>query len=95
MQVENSLWCEAYRPQNLDTYVGNEHIKDKIQTLIDQQDIPHLLLAGRAGTGKTTLAKMLVNNIECDSLFINASDENSIDTIRNKKGSLQPLGLNH
>lgn len=94
MQVENSLWCEAYRPQNLDTYVGNEQIKTKIQSLIDSQDIPHLLLAGRAGTGKTTLAKMLVNNIECDYLFINASDENSIDTIRNKiKGFVTTMGF--
>jgi DNA polymerase III delta prime subunit len=94
MQVENSLWCEAYRPQNLDTYVGNENTKAKIQTMIDQQDIPHLLLAGRAGTGKTTLAKLLVNNIECDSLFINASDENSIDTIRNKiKGFVTTMGF--
>jgi DNA polymerase III delta prime subunit len=94
MQVENSLWCEAYRPQNLDTYVGNEQIKTKIQSLIDSQDIPHLLLAGRAGTGKTTLAKLLVNNIECDSLFINASDENSIDTIRNKiKGFVTTMGF--
>jgi len=94
MQIENSLWCEKYRPQNLDTYVGNEHIKNKIETLIEQQDIPHLLLAGRAGTGKTTLAKMLVKNIECDYLFINASDENSIDTIRNKiKGFVTTMGF--
>ena len=68
MQIENSLWVEKYRPEILEKYVGNEHIKDKIQTLIDQQDIPHLLLAGRAGTGKTTLAKMLIKNIECDYL---------------------------
>ena len=94
MQVENSLWVEKYRPVVLDKYVGNEHIKDKIQTLIDQQDIPHLLLAGRAGTGKTTLAKMLVKNIECDYLFINASDENSVDTIRNKiKGFVTTIGF--
>jgi len=94
MQVENSLWVEKYRPTVLEKYVGNEHIKDKIQTLIDQQDIPHLLLAGRAGTGKTTLAKMLVKNIECDYLFINASDENSVDTIRNKiKGFVTTIGF--
>ena len=47
-------------------------------------DLPHLLLYGRAGTGKTTLAKLLVNNIDCDYLYINASDENSVDTVRNK-----------
>tara|TARA_Y100000004_G_scaffold30647_1_gene31928 strand:- start:1099 stop:2022 length:924 start_codon:yes stop_codon:yes gene_type:complete len=94
MTIENSLWCESHRPQNLETYIGNEHIKAKIQTFIDEQDVPHLLLAGRAGTGKTTLAKMLVKNIDCDHLFINASDENSIDTIRNKiKGFVTTMGF--
>jgi len=94
MQVENTLWVEKYRPVTLDNYVGNELTKAKVQTFIDNQDIPHLLLAGRAGTGKTTLAKMLVKNIDCDYLFINASDENSIDTIRNKiKGFVTTMGF--
>ena len=51
---------------------------------LESGDLPHLLLFGRAGTGKTTLAKLLVNNIECDYLYINASDENNVDTVRNK-----------
>lgn len=78
------MWCERYRPTDLTNYLGNEHIRKKIEGWIKEQDIPHLLFAGRAGTGKTTLAKMLIKNIECDYLFINASDENSVDTIRNK-----------
>ena len=81
---ENSLWVEKYRPKNLSTYIGNEHMKTKVQKYIDTQDVPHLLLYGKAGTGKTTLAKLIVNNIECDHLYINASDENSVDAVRFK-----------
>ena len=51
---------------------------------LESGDLPHLLLYGRVGTGKTTLAKLLVNNIECDHLYINASDENNVDTVRTK-----------
>jgi len=51
---------------------------------LDSGDLPHLLLFGKAGTGKTTLAKLLVKNIECDYLYINASDENNVDTVRTK-----------
>ena len=81
---ENSLWVEKYRPTRLENYVGNEHLKAKVERYIKSNDVPHLLLYGRAGTGKTTLAKLIVKNIECDYLYINASDENSVDTVRNK-----------
>ena len=94
MQTENTIWCERYRPTTMNDFVGNKHIKDKIASLIDEQDIPHLLFAGKAGTGKTTLAKLLIKNIDCDYLFINASDENSVDTIRNKiKGFVTTIGF--
>jgi len=83
-KIEHSLWVEKYRPRSLDTYIGNEHLKSKVSRYLESGDLPHLLLYGRAGTGKTTLAKLLVNNIECDHLYINASDENSVDTVRNK-----------
>ncbi len=81
---DHSIWCEKYRPSSLDTYIGNEHLKSKVDIYLESGDLPHLLLYGKAGTGKTTLAKILVNNIECDYLYINASDENSVDTVRNK-----------
>jgi replication factor C small subunit len=81
---EHSLWVEKYRPQTLADYVGNETIKETIQQYLDNNDIPHLLLHGKAGTGKTTLAKLIVNTIKCDSMIINASDENNVDTVRNK-----------
>ena len=82
--MSNTLWVEKYRPSSLDTYIGNEHLKSKVSMYLESGDLPHLLLFGRAGTGKTTLAKLLVNNIECDYLYINASDENNVDTVRNK-----------
>ena len=84
MQIEHTLWVEKYRPISLDTYIGNEHLKSKVEVYLESGDLPHLLLYGRAGTGKTTLAKLLVNNIECDHLYINASDENNVDTVRTK-----------
>ena len=82
--MEHSLWVEKYRPNKLENYIGNEHLKSKVKRYIDDQDIPHLLLYGRAGTGKTTLAKLIIKNIECDYLYINASDENSVDSVRFK-----------
>jgi replication factor C small subunit len=81
---ENSLWVEKYRPKNLDSYVGNENLKKKVSRYLKEGDVPHLLLFGNAGTGKTTLAKLIVQNIECDHMYINASDENSVDVMRNK-----------
>jgi DNA polymerase III delta prime subunit len=81
---EHSLWVEKYRPQTLSEYVGNETVKETIQQYLDSNDIPHLLLYGKAGTGKTTLAKLIVNTIKCDSMIINASDENNVDTVRTK-----------
>ena len=82
--MSNTLWVEKYRPTTLDTYIGNEHLKSKVSVYLESGDLPHLLLFGKAGTGKTTLAKLLVNNIECDYLYINASDENNVDTVRTK-----------
>lgn len=80
----NSLWVEKYRPQVLDSYIGNDSVKESVKQMLERKDIPHLLLFGPAGTGKTTLAKMLVGNIPCDYLYLNASAENGIDLIRDK-----------
>ena len=84
MQIEHTLWVEKYRPSTLDTYIGNDQLKSKVAVYLESGDLPHLLLFGKAGTGKTTLAKLLVNNIECDYLYINASDENNVETVRSK-----------
>lgn len=80
----HSIWCERHRPSKLEDYVGNDTLKAKVKQYIETNDIPHLLLYGSAGTGKTTLAKLITNSIKCDMLYINASDENGIDTIRVK-----------
>ena len=93
-RLDNTLWVEKYRPNELDSYIGNDHLKKKIKVYLESGDLPHLLLYGRAGTGKTTLAKLLVNNIECDHMYINASDENSVDTVRNKvRGFASTIGF--
>ena len=81
---ENSLLVEKYRPSILKNYVGNENIKIAIAKYIEQNDIQNLIFYGPAGTGKTTLAKLIVKNLDCDHLYINASDERGIETIRDK-----------
>ncbi|MEY4332440.1 MAG: hypothetical protein RLZZ196_1178 [Bacteroidota bacterium] len=83
-KINNSLWVERYRPTKLEDYVGNESLKEKINLYIESGQVPHLLLYGKAGTGKTTLAKLIVKSIDCDYMIINASDENGVDTIREK-----------
>ena len=93
-EVNNSLWVEKYRPSKLDEYVGNEHLKTKVADYLQSGDVPHLLFFGKAGTGKTTLAKLIVNSIDCDHIIINASDENNVDTVRNKvKGFASTIGF--
>ena len=82
--MSHSLWVEKYRPTDLSTYIGNEHLKEKVKVYLESEDVPHLLLFGKAGTGKTTLAKIITSNIDCDYMYINASDENKVDDVRNK-----------
>lgn len=94
MSSEKYLWVEKYRPETLDGYIGNDHFVTKLGIWLEEGDIPHMLLYGPPGTGKTTAAKIITNNINCDVMFINASDENSVDTIRNKlRGFAQGIGF--
>lgn len=81
---EHSLFVEKYRPSSLENYVGNEHLKTTISRYLEQNDIQNLIFYGQAGGGKTTLAKLIVGNLDCDYLYINASDERGIETIRDK-----------
>jgi replication factor C small subunit len=81
---EHSLFVEKYRPSKLENYVGNEHLKTTISRYLEQNDIQNLIFYGQAGGGKTTLAKLIVGNLDCDYLYINASDERGIETIRDK-----------
>ena len=68
----------------MENYIGNQQLKDTVKGYIEKHDIPHLLFYGTAGTGKTTLAKAITKNIDCDVMYINASDENSVDNVRTK-----------
>jgi replication factor C small subunit len=82
--VENTLWVEKFRPSTLDGYVGNELVISKVKLYLENGDVPHLLFYGGAGTGKTTLAKIIAGNVDADIMYINASDENNVDTVRTK-----------
>ena len=81
---KHTLWVEKYRPDILEGYLGNEEFISNLQEWISKNDFPNLLLHGTPGTGKTTAAKLIIKNIKCDHLYLNCSDENGIDTIRDK-----------
>jgi DNA polymerase III delta prime subunit len=81
---KHTLWVEKYRPNLLEGYLGNEEFISNLQEWISKNDFPNLLLHGTPGTGKTTAAKLIIKNIKCDHLYLNCSDENGIDTIRDK-----------
>ena len=82
--INNSLWNEKYRPNVLKNYIGNEHLKGTMAKYLEDNDINNMIFYGPAGCGKTTLAKLLVKNLDCEYLYINASDERGIETIRDK-----------
>jgi DNA polymerase III delta prime subunit len=81
----SSLWCEKYRPKTVEDLCISDEMRDLLESFKQKKDIPHLLFAGKPGTGKSSIAKIIVNDIlKCDYLYINSSDENGIDTVRNK-----------
>ena len=86
--MTKSLWIEAYRPKTIDEYVFKDAgQKRQVSNWIKERSIPHLLFSGAAGIGKTTLAKVLINEIgieDYDVLEINASRENNVETVRDK-----------
>lgn len=82
--MEHLLWTEKYRPQSVDDCILPDRLKQPFQEYVNQKQIPNLLLAGGAGVGKTTIAKAMCNEIGCDFMVINGSDESGIDTFRTK-----------
>lgn len=83
-QKQHSLWNEKYRPSELDAYVCTPVVRYQMEKYLSKNQIPHLLFYGPTGTGKSTLAKLLVRNLDCDYIYINAGDERGIDTVRDK-----------
>ena len=88
----HTIWNEVYRPTTLENYICTPDLKSKFKEFINQQQIPHLGFFGKPGSGKTTLAKILVNSIDCDYIYLNACDERSIDVMRDKVGSFAAAG---
>lgn len=88
MNLANKLWTEKFRPKNVQDYVFvDRHQRDQVESWIKQGSIPNLLFSGEAGVGKTTLARVLINELginEYDVLEINASRENSVDIVRDR-----------
>jgi len=88
------LWVERYRPQKIDECVLPESLKDTFKQYIAQGELPHFLLSGTAGIGKTTVAKALCNEIGAEYIMINGSEESGIDTLRVKiKGFASSVSL--
>lgn len=80
---KNILWCENYRPKNIQDCIIPDRLKIPFLEYVKQKQIPNLLLSGSAGVGKTTVAKALCEEVGCDYLVINGSDNNGIDMVRN------------
>lgn len=84
MNREDFLWVEKYRPRTVKDAVLPASLKQTFQQFVDQQNIPNLLLTGRAGVGKTTVARAMLDELQCDYLIINGSMNGNIDTLRNE-----------
>ena len=81
---DNFLWVEKYRPHKIDDCILPDSLKETFKKFLSQGEIPNLLLSGTAGTGKTTVARALCEELGCDYIILNGSDEGrSIDTVRN------------
>jgi replication factor C small subunit len=87
MNKKHYILNEKYRPETLEGYLCTDEMRGKIESWIKDQNIPHILFSGKAGSGKTTLSKMLVTNINCDYLYLNATEHRSMDDIKEKVGS--------
>jgi DNA polymerase III delta prime subunit len=83
-EIENSLWCEKWRPSTIAECVLPESLKKKFQSFVDKGVFPNLILSGSSGTGKTTIAKALCNELQYDCMVINASLDRGIDILRNE-----------
>lgn len=92
--MSDLIWCEKYRPHTVNDCILPDRLKKTFQEYVTQRSIPNLLLSGTAGTGKTTVAKAMCDEIGLDYIVINGSDESGIDTLRTKiKGYASAVSL--
>lgn len=92
--LEHTIWSEKYRPKSIDDCVLPEDIKKTFKQFVSKKDIPNMLLTGKPGIGKTTIAKATCIELGCDVMVINGSDESGIDVLRNKiKGFASAVSL--
>ena len=82
--VDNFLWCEKFRPHTIDSCILSPSLKSIFKTYVEKGEIQNMLLCGTAGTGKTTIARALCEELGCDYLLINGSEESGIDVLRTK-----------
>jgi len=82
--LEEFLWVEKYRPKTVDETILPVELKVVFQQFVDQKNIPNLILSGTAGVGKTTIARAMLEQLECDYIVINGSMNGNIDTLRNE-----------
>lgn len=80
--IGKDIWVEKYRPTELDDFILEEHVYNKIKQFIKKKEIPNLLLFGTAGTGKTSIMKYLMSKLPVEYIYINASEKTSIDVVR-------------
>ena len=78
------LWVEKYRPQKIKDIILPDNLKKTFLQIVEGGELPNMLLTGTAGLGKTTVARALCNELGCDFILINGSEEGNIDTLRNK-----------
>jgi DNA polymerase III delta prime subunit len=81
---EQFLWVEKYRPRKISDCILPDKLKKTFQEFVDQDNSPNMLLSGTAGTGKTTIARALCEELGCDYIIINGSEESGIDVLRTK-----------
>lgn len=81
---DDFLWVEKYRPRSIDSAILPSTLKTTFQQFVDQKNIPNLLLTGRAGIGKTTVARAMLEELQCDYIIINGSMNGNIDTLRSE-----------
>ena len=89
--METFLWVEQYRPSDVSSCILPKNLKDTFSKFVVQGDVPNLILSGGSGVGKTTVAKAMLDELDCTHMMINGSEESGIDVLRTKIKTLRLL----